>query len=142
MNAMKKIMAIAVWLAFGVAGAFCSEPVSSEELALRPEYRVPFVMLGDEARSSAAGEDGDGAVEVILDADTHSVTFHFLCGFASVGISVYKDGRKVMSAVCSPMPGESFVDDLSRHGRGQYLVVFDSMEEGGRLWCKFSYGDR
>ena len=142
MNAMKKIMAIAVWLAFGVVGAFCGEPVSSEGLALLAEYRVPFAMLGDEARSSAAGEDGDGAVEVILDADTHSVTFHFLCGFASVGISVYKDGRKVMSAVCSPMPGESFVDDLSRHGHGQYLVVFDSMEEGGRLWCKFSYGGR
>ena len=115
---MKKIMAIAVWLAFGVVGAFCGEPVSSEGLALLPEYRVPFAML------------------------THSVTFHFLCGFASVGISVYKDGRKVMSAVCSPMPGESFVDDLSRHGHGQYLVVFDSMEEGGRLWCKFSYGGR
>ena len=139
---MKKIMAIAILLAFGAVGVFCSEPVSAEELALRPEYCVPFVMLGDEARSSAAGEEGDGAVEVILDADTHSVTFHFLCGFASVGISVYKDGRKVMSAVCSPMPGESFVDDLSRHGRGQYLVVFDSMEEGGRLWCKFSYGGR
>ena len=135
-------MAIAILLAFGAVGVFCSEPVSAEELALRPEYCVPFVMLGDEARSSAAGEEGDGAVEVILDADTHSVTFHFLCGFASVGISVYKDGRKVMSAVCSPMPGESFVDDLSRHGRGQYLVVFDSMEEGGRLWCKFSYGGR
>ena len=86
-------MAIAILLAFGAVGVFCSEPVSAEELALRPEYCVPFVMLGDEARSSAAGEEGDGAVEVILDADTHSVTFHFLCGFASVGINVCLQGR-------------------------------------------------
>lgn len=134
----RTIAAVAVSIIVGSSVASHTNNGYFDEAGLLPEARMAFSMSGDKNQSTNSGNEGNGTVEVTLNQYQHSLTFDFLCGFASIGVNVYKNGYRVMSTICSPKPGESFITDISQYGSGNYLIVFDSMEEEHKLWCKFT----
>ena len=78
-----------------------------------------------------------GSVEAFLNVETKELVVCFCCGFASVGMNLYKGNKLVRSFLSDPKPGDKMKYELGNLGAGDYTLVIDTLEEENNLWCKF-----